>query len=389
MFILARKISTFRRVAAERGLVGLLGAAEHHANRVPAYRRLRHLARIAAVGPNALSARWEHGSPRILLKYFGGIGDELLMTGVLRELRVRDYPDVWMLSEFTDLWRHNRDPDRVLSWDRRYDPWIGRFGWDVVRPWYSRYLPESDRDSPPPQHILTTMCQRVGIVGPIGRRPYLTLTDEERATGERVPNQIVIQSAGLDAHFAMNTKQWYPERYQEVVSALKGDLNFVQVGSRLDPPLDGALDLRGKTSIRETAAIMSRSLAFVGQVGMPMHLARAVDCPAVIVYGGREHPSQTGYSCNENVYSPVHCSPCWHLNTCEYSMTCMRDVSAADVIRGVERQVARAGQPLAVDTDVVTTDGVPMRTTPDGRTMLTITDVFGDHRELEAKFASY
>ena len=42
--------------------------------------------------------------------------------------------------------------------------------------------------------------------------------------------------------------------------------------------------------MRESAAILSRSLAFVGQVGFLMHLARAVDCRSVIVYGAQLQP---------------------------------------------------------------------------------------------------
>jgi ADP-heptose:LPS heptosyltransferase len=123
-----------------------------------------------------------------------------------------------------------------------------------------------------------------------------------------VARQVVIQSSGLIARYPIRNKNWYAEGYQGVVSALRDRYDFVQVGSAGDPLLDGALDLRGKTSLRETAAVLAGSLAFVGQVGFLMHLARAVDCRSVIVYGGRETPAQSGTPCNENLYSrsPAH-----------------------------------------------------------------------------------
>ncbi len=321
-----------------------------------------------------------------MLAFFGGIGDELLMTVVLRELRRRGVDNAWVMSEYADVWRDNPDPALVLPWDQRYARWIHLFDWDLIHPHYTFYLPWGDRDAPPPRHILTVMCELVGIVGPITRRPYLHLSDAERSSGALVPRQIAIQSAGLTARFAMTTKQWFPERFQAVVDVLRADFNFVQIGSPSDPPLDGVLDLRGKTSVRETAAILSRSLVYVGQVGMPMHLARAVDCRSVIVYGGREHPQQTGYSCNENLYAPVPCSPCWKSNTCGHDMLCMREIAPVDVVRAVERQVLRRHQPLAVDVDVIPATRVPSRTTPDGRTLLVITDVQGAQREIVAKF---
>lgn len=386
---LARKIETFRTIARTGGAFGLLKAFEwNYLPRIlPGYGWTRERVLVAAAGPQAFAVRRAHRDrdPDLVLAYFGGIGDELLLTVVLHELRRRGFANNWVISEFPDVWRDNPDPALVLRWGRRHVPWTGLFGWNFVRPHYTRYIRRGDRDLSPRKHILTLMCEAVGIVGPVTHKPRLMLTDDERAAGALRPDQIAIQSGGLTARFAMKTKQWFPERYQAVVDALKGDFNFVQIGSPNDPPLDGVLDLRGKTSLRATAGVLSQSLAFVGQVGMPMHLARAVDCRAVIVYGGREHPAQTGYSCNDNLYSPVPCSPCWKSNSCGHGMACMRQISAADVVRAVERQVALRGQPLALDTDVASAAGAPVRTAADGRTFLTLTDVYGHRRELEAK----
>jgi hypothetical protein len=198
------------------------------------------------------------------------------------------------------------------------------------------------------------MCQKAGILGSITLKPHFILHESEKEQGQVTSRQITIQTSGLTARHAMHNKNWFVEGYQEVVSSLKSKYNFVQIGSLSDPPLEGVLDLRGKTTIRQTAALLCRSLVFVGQVGLLMHLARAVDCRSVILYGGREKPSQSGYSCNENLYSEVGCSPCWRMNTCPYDMECMRRISAADVLRAVEAQVEKYGAPLICDTDTIT-----------------------------------
>lgn len=358
----------------------------HYGERLPGYPRLKRAVNAALVAPEAIAVRRRYPTPRLVLGYFGGIGDEVLLTVVTRELRRRGYDGTWVMSEHPDVWRHNPDPDVVLPWGKRHYRWTELFRWNVVFPYYTHYLSWGARDASPAKHILTLMCERTGIVGPIARKPHVVLTDDERERGARVPDQIAIQSAGLDARYSMLTKQWFPERFQAVVDALKHEYNFVQVGSRYDPPLDGALDLRGQTSIRETAGILSRSVAFVGQVSMLMHLARGVDCRSVIVYGGREHPEQTGYACNENLYTPVPCSPCWKLNTCGHEMACMRAIQPDDVVAAVRRQAARYGQMLPVDVDVISARGVPTRRTPDGRTLLKIPDVMGQPREIEGKF---
>src|SRR5205823_6495421 len=153
--------------------------------------------------------------------------------------------------------------------------------------------------------------------------PYVVLSESEKRTGKIAHRpQIAMQSSSLSARFPMRNKQWPAERFQTVADALKDEFDLVQVGASSDPPLTGALDLRG-TSVRQLAAILSASRLFIGLAGGLTHLARAVECRSVIVYGGREHPSQSGYSANENLYWSGPCAPCWQRNDCSYDRVCM------------------------------------------------------------------
>jgi ADP-heptose:LPS heptosyltransferase len=101
---------------------------------------------------------------------------------------------------------------------------------------------------------------------------------------------------------------------------------------------------------------MSQSLTFVGLVGFLMHLARSVDCRSVIVYGGREAPWQSGYSCNENLFTTLSCSPCWLWSKCDHGHRCMKEIEPQRVVTGIQTQVERAGTPLEVDTDLLPTN---------------------------------
>ena len=377
MATLADRIRTLRRIVRTQGLGGLTATLAGRAT---------PLVREVSVGPKVLAARRRHGRPRLVLSFRGGIGDDLLCTAILRELTRRRYDRVWMLSEWPDLFTGNPDAATVLPWDRHYNRWIRWCGWRRINPSYFRFDPAEDRSVllAPERHMITTMCQQVGIVGPVARRPYLHLQDTEREAGALVPAQVVIQSSGLVAGTPMLNKQWFLDRFQAVVSASRTDFNFVQVGASSDPPLAGVLDLRGRTSRRETAAILSRSVAFVGNAGFLMHAARAVECRSVIVYGGRERPEQTGYSCNENLASDVPCSPCWRRNSCAYDRQCMRQIGPSDVVEGLRRVMARQGTPLEVDTDVIAAERFEPAETPGGRPMMTIATPFGTRR-IEAK----
>lgn len=287
--------------------------------------------------------------PRTLLTFGGGIGDHLLCTAVFRALRERGERRLWMLSNHAALFQHNPDVDHVVPVHQFFIDLARRSGARYEMLSYTRHIKDEDRDLPLSNHLIVNMCADYGMDGQVAVRPFIHLTAEERAAGRIAPRQIVVQSSIMAAAYPIGTKEWYPARMQEVVNGLRGRYSLIQLGAPTDPPLEGALDYRGKTSLRESAAILSQSLVFIGMVGFLMHLARAADCRAVVVFGGREHPSQSGYSCNENLFSPVPCAPCWVWNSCPYDRMCMQQITAGDVLAAVARQVERAGEPLPVD----------------------------------------
>jgi ADP-heptose:LPS heptosyltransferase len=150
----------------------------------------------------------------------------------------------------------------------------------------------------------------------------------------------------------MLNKEWSPERFQRVVNRLRPVWDLVQIGAPGDPLLAGVIDARG-TGLREAAAVLSRSQVFIGQEGFFMHLARAVECRAVIVFGGRVRPTDTGYSCNENLFSPVPCAPCWQNSRCEHGRRCLDLITVDAVEDAARRALARAEEPLVEDTACV------------------------------------
>jgi hypothetical protein len=303
--------------------------------------------------------------PKALL-YFGfALGDDLLCTAVLRELRSRGRDSLLMVSDHPELFAGNPDPAYVRPlWARYYRDgstvsicrrFVRIFGGEFTRP---EYAPSDgdDRRVVPSRHIIAEMCARVGIVGPVEIRPYLALSNEEKSFAAWAQGKIVIQSSGMAARHPMLNKQWYQERFQGVVDALAGEVDFIQLGSVTDPMLHHATDLRGATGIREAAAILHHARLYVGTVGFPMHLARTVECPSVILFGGREAPWQSGYICNLNLYSAVPCAPCWRANTCDFDRQCMRDISAVDVVSAIRQMMQRPRNPLAVETVDITPD---------------------------------
>ena len=282
--------------------------------------KIPHAARIELL---ALRDVIRFGLPDVMLQFGGGIGDELLLTAVAHELKQRKGDlNIWQVSHSAPLLENNPDYDKVFT--QRH--WALRYA-QFLKPWrlklaYAQEIIPCVSEVPPSEHVISILCRNAGITGEIALRPYLFLTDKERLQGKIAPLQIAVQCVGPDSYATVRKNMlWASNSFQIVVDVLRRimpDTELVQLGSDKDPLLSGTIDMRGVTSLRESAAILSNSLFFLGIPGLLMHLARSIECRSVMVYGGREHSFQTGYICNENLGSNVECSPCWLWNDCDY-----------------------------------------------------------------------
>jgi hypothetical protein len=293
-------------------------------------------------------ARWGLPGKSLL---FGplSLGDDLLCSALLRETRLRGEPVV-MFSNRPELFAHNPDPLRVLPIDDDYVAVLRRLGRQVIKPYYVSADPaHADRDVLPSRHIIAEMCALAGIRGAVSLRPYFFLTQEERAFGRYGLRQIAVQTSGLAAAIPYATKEWGGERFAAVAGLLGNQHTFVQIGAPSDPLFPGAVDLRGKTSLRQTAAVLANSSLFLGLEGFLAHLARAVNCPGVIVFGGRARAETFGYSANKNLVSAPPCSPCGYRSMCPQSMVCMSQISPEVVAAAVLEVAARPRERLPVE----------------------------------------
>lgn len=302
------------------------------------------------------------------LYFRGGLGDEIMRTAVARELKKRGIKKVWQFTTVPDLYAGNPDLIAVPD-DYRLYRLCRMAGVPCAEPNYP---------ANPPRHFIVMMCESAGIRGEVELRPYVVLTEAERSAGKIMSRpQIAMQTSSLGARYPMQNKVWPHDRFQIVADALKSEFDLIQLGTASDPELPGALDLRGKTSVRQAAAILSASQLFIGLATGLVHLARAVECRSVVIYGGREDPTRSGYCANENLYWDGPCAPCWLRNDCNFDRVCMSDIHPEQVIAAVRRQQERYGTPLPIERfeiavgerdDENSRAGPFTRTPPSGRT---------------------
>ena len=292
-----------------------------------------------------------YGWPERLFYFDGGLGDQLLCSSFARELQKRRAQNIWLFTQVPELFEGNGDFRAVLPYDLWLIPWLRMSGTLVQRVSYQDSNLEGD--SPLNEHVIASLCRRAGVSGQIKLRAYLPAVSPAPSSSRSRP-LVAVQSSCLSARYPMANKQWPVDRFQQVIDQLKSQVDFIQIGSVTDPPLHGAEDRRGTGNLLDAARFLAQCDLFVGLVGFLMHLARAVECPAVIVYGGREVPEITGYSCNLNITHRPPCSPCWSYSRCDYERRCLTSITVPMVIEAIGRQLtAPAARPLHEEHAVI------------------------------------
>ena len=234
---------------------------------------------------------------------------------------------------------------------------IERAGFEIIVPIY--YNVEKLENGKyehfyPDCHLIARTAAVCGLNEKIDLKPVMYLTDEEKKYGRFAPEgkkQVAIMSGACE-----KVKFW--PYFQDVVDALKVEYYFVQVGALNDTPLNGvSMHLEGKTSLRQTASVLYNSDLFVGEIGGLMHMARAVDCPAVIAYSSSEPDYFVNYIANTNVHPKKVCPTFLKYGTltgclsCLDCFVCVRSIDPKEVIEAVREKLKNPIQrPLPVET---------------------------------------
>jgi hypothetical protein len=131
----------------------------------------------------------------------------------------------------------------------------------------------------------------------------------QELTGEDTPFWIILAGGKED----VTIKWWETQRYQDVVDHFRGKVQFVQVGRNGDhhPPLNGVIDLRGRTDLRQLIRLVYHAQGVLCPVTCVMHLAAAVEVkgagpknrPCVVVAGGREPPHWEAYPHHQFIHT--------------------------------------------------------------------------------------
>ena len=144
------------------------------------------------------------------------------------------------------------------------------------------------------------------------------------------------------------TKQWPVERFAGLVGPLRDrfGLECVVAGgpdvAGLAARVPTAVNLAGKTNLRQLVALLERAELVVANDSGPMHIAAALGRPLVTPFGPT-NPVRTGpYRRMDSVVRvDIPCSPCYS-RRCSH-VSCLQWIGTAPVMELAETQMNRSG----------------------------------------------
>jgi heptosyltransferase-2 len=148
-----------------------------------------------------------------------------------------------------------------------------------------------------------------------------------------------------------HAKRWPPSRVADTIARLSRErgATCVLVGAASDrdsgreiesslPPDVRAINLIGRTNLREFAGVLARCRAFVSNDSGAMHLAAAVGVPVVAIFGPTNERVTAPLGAHDVLVHQVFCRPCM-LRDCPIDHRCMKGITVASVFDAVSRRL--------------------------------------------------
>lgn len=247
---------------------------------------------------------------KLVLKNWQSPGDIVMLSAAVRDLHL-NHPGQFVTDVRTpcpDIWLNN--PYITPLDENELDVEFIQCNYPLIH--QSNQLP---------YHFIHAFAQDLGVklgveIKPTAFHGDIHISEEEKEwfanfdSEERFrPFWLVTAGGKMD----YTIKWWSQERYQAVVDHFRGRIEFVQVGEahHHHPALEGVIDLRGATTLRQLICLMYHAHGALSSVSLLMHLAAAVETrpgmprnrACVVVAGGREPPQWVEYPHHQFIHT--------------------------------------------------------------------------------------
>ncbi len=259
---------------------------------------------VQALGPMA-AIRRHHAGARIVLITTAPFDELARASPYVDEVWLDERPPLFALGRWLKLRRRLRAERFARVYDLQTSDrsgWYFRLFWPGPRPEWSGIARGASHPHDNPardrMHTIERQAEQLHAAG-IAQVPLPDVSWAKADLGRfTLPPRTALLVPGGAAH--RPAKRWPLERYAELAEALvvRG-LVPVILGTGAEALLahairslaPAALDLSGKTSLLELAALARRASLAVGNDTGPMHLIAAAGCPSVVLFSRDSDPA--------------------------------------------------------------------------------------------------
>jgi ADP-heptose:LPS heptosyltransferase len=262
--------------------------------------RLSALGDFVLSGPAFAGIRAHHPDAQITLLTTAPYADLARRLPWFDRVEIDRRPALWNLPALARLRRFLRGFDRVydLQTSSR-STWYGRLAGSGEWSGKGSFMRFPDTD--PRRDLLHTRERLEGQLRQAGIAPLPVPDWSALATGvPDLPPRAALLVPGAAPH--RPGKRWPAEFFGELAAMLAArGMAPVVLGAAAEAPLAAAiiarcptaLDLTGRTALPDLFGLAARAALAVGNDTGPMHIAAAMGCPSVVLFGPESDPGLT------------------------------------------------------------------------------------------------
>jgi len=203
-------------------------------------------------------------------------------------------------------------------------------------------------------HVIYKNLELLAALKVLDRRVRFPLEIVRTATVVQVVNRF--EPGGyvlINPGAAWPNKQWPPQRFGEVASAIARDFGWrslvlwgpgeQEIAHSVVAASGGAAEPSPPTTITDLVGISrSARLMISGDTG-PLHIAAAVGAPIVALYGPTQPERNGPWGLDDISISRVQQCSCVYERKCRKTERCIDDIGVAEVMSAVQQRIAARG----------------------------------------------
>jgi len=267
-----------------------------------------------------------------------GVGDALMATGEVRELR-KNNPNLKFVigdgnrSYWNEVFNYNPyiirgsevNSHKEIIWIKNYEGNRPYRNYDKHLPkdnynWKEKFTPKkgefffSEKEISFAKQVISNVKKKIG------------------------QKKIIFIEPHIKKRLGYENRDWGFDKWKKVVSELNYYYEFIQITFGTREPIKGCINVSG-LNFRSSAAILSMCDLFVGPEGGMHHAAAATDRKAVVIFGGHISPQITGYNFHTNLYVKHSMSPCGNKFICKHCQECLKEITTEEVIKEIKKLI--------------------------------------------------